>query len=85
MCYSVLCAFQNYMGDCALREWMNYPEGNEYEIFTKRFGYCPCFVGGLITSPEEEKKYEENKDRINEIINILNKEKKKWRKLKSNH
>lgn len=45
MCYSGMCKFENYMGDCTCGDTLK---------FRDKYKFSPCVVGGFATSPEEE-------------------------------
>jgi len=58
MCYSAMCYFQNYWGDCQIHDFKN---------FEKEFGEKACYVGGVADCEEAELYIEENYMRFKEI------------------
>lgn len=60
MCYSLKCYFQNWNGDCQVKD---------FDKFEKKIGEQSCYVGGALMYEYETKvQIEYDKDRFNLLI-----------------
>lgn len=71
MCYSGVCKFENYMGDCTV--------GNGV-VFRERYGYDCCTVGEFPTGPEDAEFIETHQKELSAIYKQYQRDQEEQRK-----